>query len=79
MKDHGIAFEDAKYVFCDYGRIETYDEREDYGEDRWATIGFVGSVLVYVVYTVRDEDDIRLISARKANAKEIEQYHEANP
>ncbi|MDR1968735.1 MAG: BrnT family toxin [Burkholderiaceae bacterium] len=79
LKEHGIDFEDAKFVFCDLGRIEAYDGREDYGEDRWATIGRVWSALLYVVYTVRDEESIRLISARKANGNETKQYREANP
>lgn len=80
VRDHGIYFEDARFVFGDLGRVETYDGRENYGEDRWATIGLVWSALLYVVYTVRgNEEKIRLISARKANGKEIRQYREANP
>ena len=78
LKKHSIAFEDAELVFCDPGRIETYDDRKDYGEGRWATIGGVGSALLYVVYTVRHEKTFRLISARKADADERKQYHKAN-
>ena len=78
LKKHGVAFEDAMLVFYDSGRVETYDGREDYGEDRWATIGLVYSAVLYVVYTIRYEDTIRLISARKANANERKQYREAN-
>ena len=55
-----------------------YDGRDDYGEDRWATIGFAYSVVLYVVYTVRNEATIRLISARKANDNERNQYRKAN-
>ncbi len=77
-KRHGVSFEDAELVFYDSGRIEVYDGREGYGEDRWATIGLAYSVVLYVVYTVRHEDAIRLISARKANADERKQYREAN-
>jgi hypothetical protein len=36
------------------------------------------SAVLYVVYTVRHEETIRLISARKANADERKQYREAN-
>ena len=39
LKKHGVSFEDAELVFYDSGRVEAYDGREDYGEDRWATIG----------------------------------------
>lgn len=78
LKKHGVSFEDAGLVFYDMGRIEAHDGREDYEEDRWMTIGLAGSVVLYVVYTVRDEDTIRLISARKANADERKHYREAN-
>ncbi len=78
LKKHGVSFEDAELIFFDPGRIETYDGRKDYGEDRWATIGLAYSAVLYVVYTVRHEDTIRLISARKADAKERQQYREAN-
>lgn len=78
LKKHGVSFEDAELVFYDNGRIETCDGREDYREDRWATIGLAYSAVLYVVYTVRHEDTIRLISARKANAEERTQYREAN-
>ena len=75
---HGVSFEDAALVFFDSGRIGTQDRRNDYGEDRWVTIGFACSTLLYVVYTVRGEGTIRLISARKADAKERRHYSEAN-
>jgi uncharacterized DUF497 family protein len=77
LKKHGIAFEDAALVFYDLRRIETYDG--DHREDRWATIGLAHSALLYVVYTVRYKETIRLISARKADANERKQYREANP
>lgn len=76
---HGIDFGTAAMVFFDPFRIETYDTRENYGEDRWATIGMANSRVLYVVYTVRDGDVIRLISARKANETERRKYRQANP
>ena len=63
LSKHGVSFEDAVLVFYDAGRIEAYDGRDDYGEDRWATVGLAYSAVLYVVYTVRREDVIRLISA----------------
>jgi len=79
LTKHGVSFEDAARVFFDPGRLEMYDGRESYGEDRWATTGRVRAAVLYVVYTVRDEDVIRIISARKANAKEeARYYHQAD-
>jgi uncharacterized DUF497 family protein len=75
---HGVNFDLATRVFFDPCRIETHDQWEDYGEDRWATIGLVDPAVLYVVYTVRDGDTIRIISARKANEKERKQYRQAN-
>ncbi len=80
QRKHGISFELASLVFFDPQRIERYDGRENYGEDRWITIGLVNPVLLYVVYTLRGEDDeiIRVISARKANENERRAYYQTN-
>jgi uncharacterized DUF497 family protein len=79
LRKHGVQFSVAARAFFDPNRREVYDGREDYGEDRWATIGYVTPALLYVVYTVRTGETIRLISARKANEKERKQYRQANP
>ena len=75
-RKHGVSFEVARRVFVDPYRIEQYDDREDYGEDRWITIGAVGPALLVVVYTVRNESGeiIRLISARRASAQDENAY-----
>jgi uncharacterized protein len=78
LRKHHVSFEDAARIFLDPQRIETCDDRENYGEGRWKTIGLVEPALVAVVYTVRGKDGnlIRLISARKADAHESAQYRE---
>jgi uncharacterized protein len=78
LRKHRVRFEDAARVFLDPNRIETFDGRDAYGEDRWKTIGLVEPALLAVVYTLREEDSetIRLISARKADAHERAQYRE---
>ena len=73
LTKHHVAFEDAALVFCDLQRLDRYDGREDYGEDRFLTIGLVGNVELAVAYTVRG-DTIRLISARKAERHEQRDY-----
>lgn len=75
---HLVSFEDAARIFLDPSRIEIFDGREAYGEDRWKTVGLVEPALLAVVYTVRGKngDIIRLISARKADAYERKQYRE---
>jgi uncharacterized protein len=66
----------ALIVWKDPDRIETFDGREDYGENRWRTVGLVDPALLAVVYTVRNEDPevTRLISARKADNHEQAEY-----
>jgi uncharacterized protein len=58
--------------------LSTYEGREDDGVDRWATLGLADSTVMYLIYTVRHDETIRLISARKASANERKQYREAN-
>lgn len=64
QRKHGGQFGVAARALFDPHRIEVYDGREDDGEDRWANIGSADPALLYVVYTVRNEETIRLISAR---------------
>jgi uncharacterized DUF497 family protein len=78
LRKHHVRFDDAARVFLDPNRIETFDGRNAYGEDRWKTVGLVEPALLAVVYTIRGKDGetIRLISARKADAHERTQYRE---
>ena len=74
IRKHGIDFNDAKEVFKDEKAKETPDIRKDYGEERWKIIGvFFGSILS-VIYTIR-QTAIRIISARRANKKEKDEYY----
>ena len=54
------------------------DVREDYGEDRFIALGFIGERLHLIAYTLRGES-LRVISFRKANAREVERYEQAQP
>jgi uncharacterized protein len=75
LADHGVSFEVAREVFDDPHHIEELDDREDYGEDRYNTIGMVKGRLVVVTHTLRGTR-IRIISARGAEPKEQRRYHE---
>lgn len=70
---HKVSFEFATSVFLDPNRIERQDGREDYGEDRYLTIGLASDQELVVIYTHRYEN-IRLISARKASRHEQAEY-----
>ena len=72
LKKHGIDFADAVSVLADERAITINDDYPN--EERFITIGVDSySRILVVVYTWR-ETRIRIISARKATAKEIRQY-----
>ncbi len=71
---HDIDFNEAKEIFEDEDRINYPDERKDYGEKRWITIGKVLDFIYTVVYTLRS-GVVRIISARRANKKERDWYN----
>jgi hypothetical protein len=73
LRLHGISFEDALPVFLDPWRLEVEDDREDYGEPRYYSIGMVDDVVLAVIYTWRGEC-ARIISARKATRAEQRKY-----
>ncbi len=74
-RKHGITLASAARVFQDENRLEYYDEKHSYNEDRYYTIGLVEDI-IYVVYTERN-NNIRLISARAATAKERKLYYDS--
>jgi len=69
---HGISFADTFAVFGDPNAVTIEDFQKD--EQRYITIGMdaFGRLLV-VVYTWREEN-IRIISARRAVRYEVRQY-----
>lgn len=49
------------------------DDRQNYGEDRFITIGFLDDAMVVLVWTPRDGAH-RIISMRRANERERTLY-----
>lgn len=77
--DHGIHLGTAVYIFNDPYRIERPDKSVNNNtlENRWQTIGRVKNIL-FVAYEERDEEEIHLISARPATARERRIYNGDN-
>jgi uncharacterized protein len=69
----GFGFAYAASAFADPKRIIRQDSRFSYGEERYQLIGRIGGRLYVLVYTPR-HDEIRIISARKANLREMRHY-----
>jgi uncharacterized protein len=74
-KKHGVSLEEASVLFTggdDYWEI--FDDVHSDEEDRFIAIGPIARGLVLVVYTERDEETVRIISARWATRREVEMY-----
>ena len=70
FKRRGFDFAYATRAFLDPHRIVAQDTPRDYGEDRFRLIGMIDERTYVVVYTLRGSA-VRIISARKANKKEV--------
>ena len=79
-RTHGLSFETAMLVFDDPLAATIEDPYP--GEQRWRTMGVVGTVIVVVVHTSPEPDletgeEIgRIISARRATKRERAAYEE---
>ena len=68
LKAHGFDFRDAPRVF--EGPTFTFeDDRFDYGEQRFVSLGFLGGVAVSMVH-IETPERIHVISFRRATRNE---------
>ena len=75
---HEIWFEEAQTLWADMHSLEFFDPEHSEAEDRFIRIGHSSkNRLLLVVFCERlNNMVVRLISARKATKKEIEEYEE---
>ena len=74
IRKHGLDFVDAERIF-EGNTLTVADDREDYGQRRFVTIGLCKAVVVVVAHTEK-ADVIRVISMRKATKNEEDSYFE---
>ncbi|NOT41450.1 MAG: BrnT family toxin [Alphaproteobacteria bacterium] len=80
QRKHGLSFDTAQLVFDDPLAVSRLDASSD--EERWQTVGMVADVVLFVVHTALEAADDgeqpvgRIISARKATARERKAYEE---
>jgi len=72
LDQRGLDMAAAAEVF-EGDHLTVEDDRFDYGETRYITIGFMTGRMVVLVWTSRG-DTRRIISMRKANAREQKAY-----
>jgi uncharacterized DUF497 family protein len=74
LKKHGVSFFIAAAIFLNE-KLKRVDDREDYGEMRWISLGRVNIEVYRVVYTWRAENLVPIISAQRASKNEEEAYY----
>ncbi len=77
FEKHGVSFEEAELAFFDPNAVEFFDDLHSADEVRFQLVGISSVRLLFVGFTVRD-DCIWIITARKANARQVKYYNEHN-
>jgi len=73
---HGISFKQAaQLLLSDEIQLEIFDADHSDNEERLMTLGPANGKLILVVWAEREEDVIRIISARKASRRELFLYY----
>lgn len=73
IEKHGISFDEAATVLLSDNALRFEDDHHD--EQRFISVGYSTQArILLVVYCYKQDDVIRIISARKATRKEREQY-----
>lgn len=76
LKKHGVSFEEAQSVFYDEYARQFFDSEHSRDEERFIMLGMSNRLRVLVVcHCERSGDVIRIISARRATAKERRYYN----
>ena len=74
LQKHGVDFADAVIALEDKCALTIEDK--DHHEQRFKTLGMgPGLKILYVIHAYRENDSIRIISARKADRSEAKQYY----
>lgn len=72
LRERGLDFADVAKFDWD-NALTVKDARNNYGETRFISVGYIDDRLCVVAWTYRGEN-LRVISLRKANKREIRQY-----
>lgn len=74
LKKHGYNFDDVPLVIESDRTVTFEDRRFDYSEQRFITLGMLRGDVV-VITTAEMDEEIRVISMRKAEQNEEEIYY----
>lgn len=80
LDERGLDFADCNQIFAGV-HLTAPDNRFDYGEERYISMGYLNARLVVVAWTYRPNAVFpthrRIISLRKANDREIDRFNQA--
>lgn len=76
VRNHGIAFDEAKTVFDDLNLLREFDLLHSEIEEREIVIGFSEKARLLMVVSTERHETIRIISARRATQAEARRYAE---
>lgn len=74
LAKHGLDFADAEKVFSG-PLVLIEDSRHEYGEQRMIGIGLLDFLVVLILH-VEADDEIRVISMRRANSDETDLFYQ---
>jgi uncharacterized DUF497 family protein len=78
LKRHKVSFDEATSVFADPFALTFDDPEHSLDEQRYITIGTSSKQrIVFLSHADRDEDHVRIISARPATTTEAHAYQES--
>ena len=70
LRKHGVSFDEAMTVFADWESITIPDPDHSEEEERFIVIGISARGRILVVSHVERGENVRIISARRADARE---------
>jgi uncharacterized DUF497 family protein len=70
QKKHGVSFQEASELLSGGEHLEIFDDSHSDDEDRFISIGPIRRGLILFVWTERQDDQVRIISARWATRRE---------
>lgn len=78
IQKHKVSFEDGKTIFNDPFLFTFTDEKHSTNEERFINIGLSANGRILVLTHTERQDKIRIISCRKATAREKKFYEEGS-
>jgi uncharacterized protein len=76
LKKHGVSFEEGKTIFNDSFLFTFPDIEHSVDEERYINIGISANGRILIVSNTERQEIIRIVSCRKATARERRFYEE---